>query len=250
MKAIVLAAGKGKRLNSEKAHLPKVMREAAGRTLLSYVLENISFIPHEDTVIVVGYMADTVKAAFPGDYKFVMQTEQLGTGHATSMAKDELAGYTGDVLVCFGDMPLFKQETFKELFRKHAADGNAVTLLTAMTEVPPAYGRIIRDENGNMVDIVEQKDCTPEQAKIREVTPGVYVFKSEWLFKALAQAEEQQRSGRVLPDRYPQDHQEHGRQGRHLRYQRRRSDSGREHPGRAGERRKGAAQASGRGQVI
>ena len=144
MKAIVLAAGKGKRLNSEKAHLPKVMREAAGRTLLSYVLENISFIPHEDTVIVVGYMADTVKAAFPGDYKFVMQTEQLGTGHATSMAKDELAGYTGDVLVCFGDMPLFKQETFKELFRKHAADGNAVTLLTAMTEVPPAYGRIIR----------------------------------------------------------------------------------------------------------
>ena len=65
-------------------------------------------------------------------------------------------------------MPLFKQETFKELFRKHAADGNAVTLLTAMTEVPPAYGRIIRDENGNMVDIVEQKDCTPEQAKIRE----------------------------------------------------------------------------------
>ena len=91
------------------------------------------------------------------------------------------------MLVCFGDMPLFKQETFKELFRKHAADGNAVTLLTAITEVPPAYGRIIRDENGNMVDIVEQKDCTPEQAKIREVTPGVYVFKSEWLFKALAQ---------------------------------------------------------------
>ena len=90
MKAIVLAAGKGKRLNSEKAHLPKVMREAAGRTLLSYVLENISFIPHEDTVIVVGYMADTVKAAFPGDYKFVMQTEQLGTCLLyTSDAADE-----------------------------------------------------------------------------------------------------------------------------------------------------------------
>lgn len=187
MKAIVLAAGKGKRLNSEKAQLPKVMREAAGRTLLSYVLENISFIPHEDTVIVVGYMADTVKAAFPTDYKFVMQTEQLGTGHATSMAKDELEGYTGDVLVCFGDMPLFKQETFKELFRKHAESGAAVTLLTAMTEVPPAYGRIIRDENGEIAGIVEQKDCTPEQAAIREVTPGVYVFKAEWLFKALSQ---------------------------------------------------------------
>ena len=187
MKAIVLAAGKGKRLNSEKAHLPKVMREAAGRTLLSYVLENISFIPHEDTVIVVGYMADTVKAAFPGDYKFVMQTEQLGTGHAASMAKDELAGYTGDVLVCFGDMPLFKQETFKELFRKHAADGNAVTLLTAMTEVPPAYGRIIRDENGNMVDIVEQKDCTPEQKKINELNVGIYVFDSKKLFSCLGE---------------------------------------------------------------
>ena len=187
MKAIVLAAGKGKRLNSEKAHLPKVMREAAGRALLSYVLENISFIPHEDTVIVVGYMADTVKAAFPDDYRFVMQSEQLGTGHAVSMAKDELKGYTGDVLVCFGDMPLFKQETFKELFRTHAESGAAVTLLTAMTEVPPAYGRIIRDENGDIADIVEQKDCTPEQAKIREVTPGVYVFKAEWLFKALSQ---------------------------------------------------------------
>lgn len=187
MKAIVLAAGKGKRLNSEKAHLPKVMREAAGRPLLSYVLENISFIPHKDTVIVVGYMADTVRAAFPDDYRFVMQSEQLGTGHAVSMAKDELAGYTGDVLVCFGDMPLFSQDTFKELFRKHAESGAAVTLLTAMTDVPPAYGRIIRDANGEIVDIVEQKDCTPEQAKIREVTPGVYVFKADWLFKALAQ---------------------------------------------------------------
>ena len=116
-----------------------------------------------------------------------MQSEQLGTGHAVSMAKDELKGYTGDVLVCFGDMPLFKQETFKELFRTHAESGAAVTLLTAMTEVPPAYGRIIRDENGNIADIVEQKDCTPEQAKIREVMPGVYVFKAEWLFKALSQ---------------------------------------------------------------
>lgn len=185
MKAIVLAAGKGKRLNSEKAHLPKVMREAAGRPLLSYVLENISFIPQSDTVIVVGYMADAVKAAFPGDYNFVMQTEQLGTGHATAMARELLEGYTGDVLVCFGDMPLFKQETFIKLFKRHADDGNAVTLLTAMTEVPPAYGRIIRDADGNLIDIVEQKDCTPEQTKIREVTPGVYVFKSEWLFKSL-----------------------------------------------------------------
>lgn len=195
MKAIVLAAGKGTRLNSEKAHLPKVMREAAGRTLLSYVLENISFIPQKDIVIVVGYMADTVKAAFPGDYRFVMQTEQLGTGHAVAMAKDELAGYTGDVLVCFGDMPLFSPETFKELFRKHAESGAAVTLLTAMTEVPPAYGRIIRDADGNIADIVEQKDCTPEQAKIREVTPGVYVFKAEWLLKALSKLQNNNAQG-------------------------------------------------------
>ena len=187
MKAIVLAAGKGKRLNSEKAHLPKVMREAAGRTLLSYVLENISFIPHEDTVIVVGYMADTVKAAFPGDYKFVMQTEQLGTGHAVNCAREALKDYDGPVLVCYGDMPMFKKETYENLVKVHKEAGNDCTILTGVSNRGLAYGRIIRDENSNFQCVVEDKDCNPEQKKINELNVGIYVFDSKKLFSCLGE---------------------------------------------------------------
>ena len=186
-KVIVLAGGKGTRLQSDAAHLPKVMRLVAGKPLLYYVLNNVSFIDQRDTIVVVGYMGDLVREAFPGEYQYVTQEQQLGTGHAVSMARPLLEGFDGNVLVCFGDMPLFKPDTFKSLIATHENSGAAVTLLTTMTKVPPAYGRIIRDEKQEIVDIVEQKDCTPDQAKIREVTPGVYVFKCEWLLKALSQ---------------------------------------------------------------
>lgn len=185
MKAIVLAAGKGKRLQSEKFNSPKVLREAKGRALLSYVLDNISFIPQDDTVIVVGYKREMVIEKTKGSYKFATQEEQLGTGHAVASARGFFEGYDGSVLVLYGDMPMIKQETYASMVRQHEESGADCTILTAVSESPLAYGRIIR-EDGRIVNIVEQKDCTPEQAAIRELNVGVYVFDSKALFENLS----------------------------------------------------------------
>lgn len=185
MKAIVLAAGKGKRLQSEKFNAPKVLREAKGRALLSYVLENINFIPEEDTTIVVGYMREKVIENTKGAYKFATQEEQLGTGHAVASAREYFENYDGSVLVLYGDMPMLKKETYSNMVKQHIENGADCTILTAVTDSALAYGRIIR-ENGKIVDIVEQKDCTPEQFKIKELNVGVYVFDSKALFENLS----------------------------------------------------------------
>ena len=185
MKAIVLAAGKGKRLQSEKFNAPKVLREANGRALLSYVLENIDFIDQKDTTIVVGYMRDMVIEKTKGDYLFATQEEQLGTGHAVASAKEHFVDYDGPVLVLYGDMPMLKKETYAALARVHEESGADCTILTAVSESPLAYGRIIR-ESGKIVDIVEQKDCNAEQLNIKELNVGVYVFNSKLLFENLS----------------------------------------------------------------
>ena len=185
MKAIVLAAGKGKRLQSEKFNLPKVLREANGKPLIGHVLEHIDFIKPEDTVIVVGYMKEQVMENVGEAYKYSVQDEQKGTGHAVACAKDRFADYDGDVLVLYGDMPLIKKETYQAIVDKHVESGADCTLLTAVVDDPPAYGRIVRDENGAVKSIVEERDCTDEQKKITEVNVGIYVFKSKLLFEGL-----------------------------------------------------------------
>ncbi len=184
MKAIVLAAGKGKRLQSESFNLPKVLRQVKGKSLLDYSLGNVSFIPQEDTVIVVGYKREMVQEQVSGAYKFAVQEEQLGTGHAVASAESYFDGYTGDVLILYGDMPMLRSETYQALINTHLETGADCTLLTAESDSGLAYGRIIR-EDGKVVNIVEQKDCTPEQFNIRELNVGVYVFKSDLLFKNL-----------------------------------------------------------------
>jgi len=185
MKAVVLAAGKGKRLQSEKLSLPKVLRNACGKALISYVLENIKFIRQEDTCIVVGYKKEMVREAVGGEYVYVNQDEQLGTGHAVMMAEPYLKDYDGDVLVLYGDMPLIREETYKKIIEVHAKENADCTILTAVVENPPDYGRIIRDSDGRVISIVEKKDCTPEQLKINEVNVGIYVFKSKLLLESL-----------------------------------------------------------------
>ena len=185
MKAIVLAAGKGKRLQSEKFNAPKVLREANGRALLSYVLENINFIEQKDTSIVVGYMREMVIEKTKGDYLFAVQEEQLGTGHAVASAKEHFVDYDGPVLVLYGDMPMLKKETYQAMVRVHKESGADCTFLTAISESPLAYGRIVR-ENGKIVDIVEQKDCNAEQLNIKELNVGVYVFNAKDLFENLS----------------------------------------------------------------
>jgi len=185
MKAVVLAAGKGTRLKTEGVDLPKVMREALGQPLLHYVLQAIDFIPPADTVIVVGYQKESVIAHFPG-YVFAEQTEQLGTGHAVMAARDALG--TGDfpVLVCYGDMPLLRRETYENLVAIHLAEQNVCTILTGTTNLELPFGRIVRDANGRFQEVVEDRDCTPEQKAIRELNVGVYVFQSGALLPALS----------------------------------------------------------------
>lgn len=186
MKAVVLAAGKGTRLQTEGITLPKVLRRAAGRPLLAYVLDALAFLPAEDVVLVVGYGRDDVLAAFPR-YPWAEQTQQLGTGHAVRSASAALEGFDGGVLVCCGDMPLMRRETYEALARAHVAQGNACTLLSGYADRPLPYGRVIRNETGGFARIVEDKDCTPEEQAVRELNAGVYVFEAQALFKTLGE---------------------------------------------------------------
>lgn len=185
MRAIILAAGKGTRLQSEKFNLPKVLRQLCGKPLLGYVLENMSFLAPEDISIVVGYMSEKVEAEIGGSYKYALQTEQKGTGHAVLAAESHFDGYDGDVIILFGDMPMFTREIYEGVIRKHEESGADLTILTAIAEAPLPYGRIIRGADGKVSDIVEQKDATEEQKAIRELNVGIFVAKSRTLFEAL-----------------------------------------------------------------
>lgn len=185
MRAIVLAAGKGSRLHSEKHNMPKVLRKVVGQPLIKYVLDHLSFIPEKDIFVVVGYRKDMVIRTIKGDYKYVIQKQQLGTGHAVKAAEEYFKGYDGDVIVAYGDMPLYSRNTYEEIIKKHKAVKSKCTVLTAVDEKSPAYGRIIRNEKGELIDIVEQKDCTEEQLNIKELNVGMYVFNSKFLFENL-----------------------------------------------------------------
>ncbi len=185
LKTIVLAAGKGTRLRTEGCDLPKVMRLADGRPLLSYVLDAVPTGP-KDTVLVVGYMREKVTEAFP-KYVPAVQEEQLGTGHACACGMAPLDGFEGSVLVCCGDMPLIKKDTYAAVCAEHERSGNACTMLTGVTDELLPYGRILRSESGEFIRVIEDKDCTPEQKKIRELNSGVYVFDAAALKDALGE---------------------------------------------------------------
>ena len=185
MKAIILAAGKGKRLQSEQFSAPKVLRTVKGKPLLGYVTGTLDFIKKEDTVIVVGYKKEMVLEQFNTGYRFAVQQEQLGTGYAVACAAEALQDYDGPVLVCYGDMPLVSRETYQLLIEENSRQKQDCTILTAVSQKEMAFGRILRDEKGDFLGVVEDRDCTPEQKKIRELNVGLYVFDSKKLFACL-----------------------------------------------------------------
>ena len=185
MRAIVPAAGKGRRLKSSDKELPKVMHRACGRPLLETVLEQLDFIDKRDIYIVVGFQKEKVMDYFGDAYRYVEQTEQLGTGHAVRVCQPWFEDYRGTVLVTFGDMPLFRRDVMKAMCEFHEANGAACTLLTAENPELTLWARIVRDENGDFSRIVEGKDCTPEQARIQELFSGVLAFDSGLLFEIL-----------------------------------------------------------------
>jgi len=184
IKAIVLAAGQGTRLQTEDNDAPKVMRVVCGKPLLWYVLDALSFINKKDVIIVVGYKKNEITDRFAG-YSYAEQAEQLGTGHAVMAASTDLQGFEGAVLVCYGDMPAIRRETYEALLNAHVRQGNDCTILTGESAIPLPYGRIVRDRSDIFLQVVEDRDCTPDQKKITELNSGVYVFHAPLLLRAL-----------------------------------------------------------------
>jgi len=184
--AIVMAAGKGTRMNSE---LPKVLHEVCGRPMIEYVIDALRAAGVNDIVVVVGFEAQQVRdtLAHHGDLRFVDQTEQLGTGHAVMMAREAIDAHTGSVIVLTGDSPLVQSASLQELLTKFESEGLACLLGTLIHENPTGLGRIVRDEDGVFAGIVEHKDATPEQQKIAEVNMSTYVFDAKALAGALDQ---------------------------------------------------------------
>jgi len=186
LKAVVLAAGKGTRLQDGDSDSPKVMRLACGKPLLGHVLDALPSIEKKDVVIVVGYKKEEVENCF-GGYAFVEQAEQLGTGHAVMAAEAELSGFGGAALVCYGDMPAIRRETYEALLKEHFEKGNDCTVLTGETTLSLPFGRIVRDASGGFSRVVEERDCTPDELAITEMNTGVYVFRAPLLLGALGE---------------------------------------------------------------
>lgn len=170
-----------------QSDLPKVFHHLLDKPLLQHVIEAVQKIGIKDIYIVVGHKKELITDYFKGwPVKFVVQEQQLGTGHAVKITEPNFMGFDGTVLVLAGDVPLLSSETLKNLVDFHEANKAAATDLTAELPDAGAYGRIIRDKDGRIVKIVEKKDATPEELKIREINTGTFCFDSKELFHALA----------------------------------------------------------------
>jgi len=174
IKAVILAAGKGTRMKSETT--PKVLHQIMGKPLLGYVLDNVKNFVSEEFVIVghhAGEVENFVKDNY-GNAKTVLQTPQLGTGHAVSMVCPELQDYDGLVIVLCGDTPLIKENTLRKFVEFHNEKKSDITVMSTIFENPANYGRIIRDVDNSLKEIVEEKDATPAQKAVKEVNAGIY----------------------------------------------------------------------------
>jgi bifunctional UDP-N-acetylglucosamine pyrophosphorylase / glucosamine-1-phosphate N-acetyltransferase len=184
--AIILAAGQGKRMKSEKA---KVLHEVCGQPMIRYVVDAARGAGAKTIVAVVGYAADQIRAYLDNepDILFATQTEQLGTGHAVKICRPLLAGYQGPALVLVGDEPLLRPQPLADLLERQHHDQAACLLGTAVLNDPTGFGRILRDSAGRFLRIVEERDCTPEERALNEVNPSCYVFELPGLWDALDQ---------------------------------------------------------------
>ncbi|MEM9410470.1 MAG: NTP transferase domain-containing protein [Planctomycetota bacterium] len=182
--AVALAAGKGTRMKSE---LPKVLCQANGKALIEYVLDALAVAGVKKTIAVVGYRADLVKQslAHRTDVDFALQEEQLGTGHAVMMCRDQLQNFDGPVVVVAGDSPMLQSDSIAQLLDEFSSTNPACILGTLIHENPTGLGRIVRDESKKFVGIVEEKDATDEQRTIQEVNMSTYVFDCQKMLNAM-----------------------------------------------------------------
>ncbi len=202
--AVILAAGKGTRMRSD---LPKVLHPIGGRPMVHCVVDACRAAGCKRIILVVGYKQDLVRSAFEGTMglpagmgvEFAVQDQQLGTGHAVQSCAQALSAQAlapgQPVFVLAGDGPLIRPDTLLKLLRRHVDSRAEATLATSVIEDPAGYGRIVRDAAGAFTGIVEHKECSPEQLKIREVNPSYYCFDCRALFDCLARLKRNEQSG-------------------------------------------------------
>lgn len=201
VKSVILAAGKGTRMKSDK---PKVVHQVMGKPMVYYSIEAARQAGADEVCVIVGYKADEVKSAIAAsvnDVKvdYALQEEQLGTGHAVKCAADFI-GRDGDVIILCGDTPLVTGDTLRKALDFHKESGNGVTVISAMLDDPFGYGRIIRNGD-SLAKIVEQKDADEAEQAVKEVNSGMYIFDCAELQDALSQISNDNAQGEYyLPD--------------------------------------------------
>lgn len=183
VKAVILAGGKGKRMRSD---LPKVLSTICGDTLIDHVIKNVREAGIDDIAVVTGYRSETVRESVGNGVEFYLQSEQLGTAHAVYSALPFFEKDDGYVIVLCGDAPLVSGDTIKALAEYSEQNNSDICVLTAVLDDAAGYGRIIRNEKGDFLGIVEKRDASPEEVLIREVNSGTMIFRADALRKALA----------------------------------------------------------------
>ena len=180
--AVILAAGLGTRM---KSSLPKVLHRVCGLPMILWSVTNARSLSADPIVLVVGYGAEDVHATVGDNVLYAQQEQQLGTGHATLQAREQLLGRAGAVLVLYGDMPTLRLDTLERMVALHSAKRPAMTILTALSNDSMGFGRVVRDGAGRVREVVEEAVATPEILALKELNCGVYCFDSEWLWRRL-----------------------------------------------------------------
>ena len=184
LRVVILAAGKGTRMNSD---LPKVLHKLQSKPLIDYVIDESELLNPKEIILVVGFKKESVIKHTQSriNLKYTTQIEQLGTGHAVLQTNESLKNRKGHILILYGDVPNIKASTLQPIVNDHISNNRDLTLITAEIDDPTGYGRIIRDKKGNLLKIVEEKDCSDDEKKIKEWNPGIYIFKIPEVFKIL-----------------------------------------------------------------
>ncbi|MGL5544475.1 MAG: sugar phosphate nucleotidyltransferase, partial [Cetobacterium sp.] len=190
LKTLILAAGKGTRMKSE---LPKVLHKVCGVPMVQKIVNTCSKIGSVENILILGHKKEEVLKVLP-NMEYVVQKEQLGTGHAVIQAKEKLKDFNGTVMILCGDTPLLREETLKDLYNYHKETSATTTILTSIYENPFGYGRIVK-ENGEVIGIVEEKEASEEVKAIKEVNAGVYCFEAKDLLVALDRIDNKNEKG-------------------------------------------------------